>query len=54
MLSEVPTELYFDERTVFRKRILKTGIWSFELGIEGGENLPSCVIVGLIDCDELD
>ena len=54
MLSDIPTALCFEERTVFRQRILVNGYWTFELGIESGKILSSWVIVRFADSDEFD
>ena len=45
MLLETPTELYYEERTVFRKRIPNNVTWTFKLEIKSGRNKPSCVNV---------
>ena len=54
MLTEIPTELYFEERSVFKKLINKIGSWTFELGIGNGKNLPSWVFVGFIGTNKFD
>ena len=48
LLSETPTELYYEERSEFRKKITNNGLWTFELGIESGKNIPSWVIIGFM------
>ena len=54
LLSETPTELYYEERTVFRKKISNDGLWTFELGIESGKNIPSWVIIGFMADNKFD
>ena len=54
LLSEVPTELYYEECTVFGKTMRKSGTWTFELGIENGKNIPSWINEGLLEIDEFD
>ena len=54
MVPETPTELYYEECTVFRKRTLNNGTWTFELGIESGKKIPSWVIVGFMESDKYD
>ena len=34
MSSQFPAELYYAERTVFRKRTLNNGTWTFEIATE--------------------
>ena len=55
ILNKDPTELYFTERTVFRKDVNTNSNWTFELGNAGGnsnnggsyrESCPTFVIVG--------
>ena len=49
MSSQFPTELYYAERTVFRKRSLNNGTWSFEIGTASGNKhttLGCCRISG--------
>ena len=45
ILTKDPTELYYTERTVFRKDVNTNNNWKFELG-DSGESLPIFVIVG--------
>ena len=49
ILTETPTELYYEERSVHRRKITNNGLWTFELGIESGKNIPSWVIVGFME-----
>ena len=50
ILNKDPTELYYTERTVFRKDVYTNNNWTFELGNSGGSNgelsTPTFVIVG--------
>ena len=45
ILNKDPTELYYTERTVFRKDVNTNNNWTFELG-NSGESTPTFVIVG--------
>ena len=45
VLNKNPTELYYTERTVFRKDVNTNNNWTFELG-NSGESTPTFVIVG--------
>ena len=31
LLSETPTELYYEERSVFRRKITNNGLWTFRV-----------------------
>ena len=53
MLSEVSTELYYQEGSSFRKRIVEFRTRTFELGIESGKNISSWVIVGFMESDKI-
>ena len=44
-LNKVPTELFYTERTVFRKDVNTNNNWAFELGTSG-ISTPTFVIVG--------
>ena len=44
ILNKDPTELYYTERTVFRKDVNTNNNWTFELG-NSGESTPTFVIV---------
>ena len=46
LLSKIPTELYYEERSEYRKKIANDGLLTFELGIESSKNIPSWIIVG--------
>ena len=52
LLSETPTELYYQERSVFRKKITNIGLFTFELGIQSSQNIPSWIIIGFM-ADEI-
>ena len=54
MRSKIPTELYYQEHSVFRKRMFNKGTWNFELRIEIGNKLPSWVIVRFMGSDKFD
>ena len=54
ILTETPTELYYEERSVHRRKITNNGLWTFELGIESGKNIPSWVIVGFMQDAKFD
>ena len=45
ILDKDPTELYYIERTVFRKDVNTNNNWTFELG-NSGETTPTYVVVG--------
>ena len=45
ILNKDPTELFYTERTVFRKDVNTNNNWTFELGNSGGST-PTFVIVG--------
>ena len=53
-MDEIPTELYYEERTVFRRKITNNGLWTFELGIESGKNIPSWIIIGFMADEKFD
>ena len=49
LLNKAQTELFYTERTVFRKDANTNNSWTFELGNSGGEaaqSTPTFVIVG--------
>ena len=54
MLSEIPTELYYEERTVFRREINNAGTCEMQLGKEIGRNIPSYVIIAFMVNDKFD
>ena len=53
ILNKDPTELYYTERTVFRKDVNTNHNWTFELG-NSGELTPIFVIVGFQARNEID
>ena len=52
-LNEDPTELFYTERTVFRKDVNNKNNWTFELG-NRGESTPTFVIVGFQARNKID
>ena len=46
ILSKVPTELQYVERSVFMKEVNTQNLWTFELGTQKGINVPVSLIVG--------
>ena len=46
ILSKTPTELQYVERSVFMKEVNTHNLWSFELGIGQGINIPIWILVG--------
>ena len=46
ILSKVPTELHYVERSVFMKEVNTLNLWTFELGTKEGINVPIWNIVG--------
>ena len=53
ILDKDPTELYYIERTVFRKDVNTNNNWTFELG-NSGESTPTYVIVGFQARNKID
>ena len=53
ILNKDPTELYFTERTVFRKDVNTNSNWTFELG-NAGTSTPTFVIVGFQARNKID
>ena len=53
ILNKDPTELYYTERTVFRKDVNTNDNWTFELG-KSGESTPTFVIVGFQARNKID
>ena len=58
ILNKDPTELFYTERTVFRKDVNTNSNWTFELGNAGGnsnnESCPTFVIVGFQTRNKID
>ena len=46
ILSKVPTELQYEERSAFLKGVITQMFWTFELGTQEGRNVPIWIIVG--------
>ena len=46
ILSKLPTELHYVERSVFMKEVITQNLWSFELGTQEARNIPVRIIVG--------
>ena len=46
IVNKVPTELQYVERNVFLKEIKIPNLWSFELGLHEGKNIPIWIIIG--------
>ena len=53
ILNKDPTELFYTERTVFRKDVNTNNNWTFELG-NSGESTPTFVIVGFQARNKID
>ena len=57
LLNKDPTELFYTERTVFRKDVNTNNNWTFELGNSGGEAAqwtPTFVIIGFQARNKID
>ena len=57
LLNKDPTELFYTERTVFRKYVSTNNSWTIELGNSGGEaaqSTPTFVIVGFKARNKID
>ena len=46
ILSKVPTDLQYVERSVFKKEVNTQNIWIVHLGTQEGVNSPMCTLVG--------
>ena len=53
ILNKDPTELYYTERTVFRRDVNTNNNWTFELG-NSGESTPTFVILGFQARNKID
>ena len=53
ILNKDPAELFYSERTVFRKKVNTKNNWTFELG-NSGESTPTFVIVGFQARNKID
>ena len=54
ILSKVPTELQYVERSVFMKEVNTQNLWTFELGTQERINVPIWNIVGFQQRDRQD
>ena len=45
-LSKVPTELQYEKRSAFTKKVITQKLWIFELGTQEGINVPIYIFVG--------
>ena len=54
ILSKVPTELQYVERSVFMKEVNTQNLWTFELGTQERINVPIWNIVGFQQKDRQD
>ena len=48
LLTEIPKEINYVKRTVFRRPVGSRGIWTFALGLENGQSVPPWVFVGFM------
>ena len=46
IVNKIPTELQYIERSVFTKEVNTQNLWKFELGTQGGINVPIWIIIG--------
>ena len=53
ILDKDPTEIFYTERTVFRKDVTTNNSWTFELG-NSGESTPTYVVVGFQARNKID
>ena len=53
-LSKTPTELKYNERSVFMKEVKNQKLWNFELGSQERMNVPIWVIIGFQQQDRQD
>ena len=44
-INKTPTELHYPERSVFMKEVNTQNFWTFELGTQEGNNIPTWVFV---------
>ena len=54
MLSKTPIEFYYEEPSVFRKKMKHAGMWELQLGIDSGKNFRSFVIIVFMENDKFD
>ena len=43
--KKTPTNIHYPERSVFMKEVNTQNVWTFEIGTQGGVNVPICVYV---------
>ena len=49
--KKTPTLLHYLERSVFMKEVNTQNLWTFELGTQGGNNVPICIFVAFQQSD---
>ena len=54
ILSKIPTELRYVERSVFMKEVNNQNLWNFELGSHENMNVPIWIIIGFQQRDRQD
>ena len=54
ILSKLPTELHYKEKSVFMKEVNTQNFWTFELGNQEGVIIPIWIIVGFQQRDRQD
>ena len=54
MLSEIPSILFYEKRTVFGKWIFDTDTCTFDIRKEIGKNIPLWVLVDFMHSDKID
>ena len=52
IVSKTPTELSFNKRSSYMKDVTTEKIWTFELGVGNGVDIPIYVIVGFMQWDQ--
>ena len=50
----MPTELRYNERSVFLKEVNNQNLWNFELGSQGNMDVPIWIIIGFQQRDRPD
>ena len=46
IINKTPTEIKYPERSVFMKEVKTQNFWTFELGTQEGNNIPTWIFVG--------
>ena len=46
VLNKTPTQIQYPERSVFMKEVNTQNFWTFELGTQEGNNIPTWIFVG--------